>query len=120
MKKMQRAVLAAVIAIAGMGVTACDNTLAPSLDWELTVAITSGSNLPDVGDVVQFGAFVTEGGQIESDDLNVAEHSTWSVLGPAGVVSITQTGRVTALAPGAVVIQAVFSGRTGNQSLIVE
>ena len=123
MRYLQRALIAMAVAAAAAGTAACDNTTAPDREWRLQVALTAGSNRPSVGDQVQFGAFIVNANSnsnITENDVNVASLATWSYGGPAGVVSISDTGLVTALGPGAVIIQAAYGGKTGNQSLIVE
>lgn len=123
MRSLLRMLLAGVIALAAAGAAACDNTTAPSLDWNLQVALTDGSNRPSVGDQVQFGAFVvrpSNTANINEDAVNVTSLATWTVVGLPGIVSVSQTGLVTALAPGGVAIQATYAGKTSNQSLLVE
>ena len=123
MALLTRALLAGIVALAATGSAACDNTTAPDLNWTLQVALTDGSNRPSVGDQIQFGAFIVTGtsnGNITSDSLNVTTLATWSVFGAPGIISVSDTGRVTALAPGAVAVQATYGGKTSNQSLIVE
>lgn len=120
MKRLHRALCAVLVAA---GAAACDNTTAPDLNWQLQVALTSGSNRPSVGDQVQFAAFIVSAGSnanITEDSVNVTALSTWEVVGTPGIVSITPAGLVTALAPGAVAVQATYGGKTSNQSLIVE
>ena len=121
MKFLQRMLWAAAVALVASGAAACDNTTAPDLSWDLQVALTDGSNRPSVGDQLQFGAFIVRPAKsISQDSVDVTEFATWSVFGTPGIVSVTQSGHVTALAPGAVAIQATYGGKTSNQSLIVE
>lgn len=123
MRYVKRALLACLVAVAAAGSASCDNTLAPDINWKLQVALTSGSNRPAVGDVLQFGAFVVNAygtPNITETSVNVTPLATWSFIGQPGVVSVSPTGQVTALAPGAVAIQATYSGRTSDMSLIVE
>ena len=121
MKLLKRVLWAAAVALTASGVAACDNTTAPDLSWELQVALTDGSNRPSVGDQIRFGAFVVRpANSISQDSIEVTEFATWSVFGQPGIVSLTQSGEVTAIAPGAVAIQAVYGGKTANMSLLVE
>ena len=123
MRYLQRVLLAAVVAGVAAGSAACDKTTAPDLDWRLQVAITGGSNRPSVGDQVQFSAFIVNAdsnSNITSDAVNVTQLATWSYVGLPGVVTVSPTGLVTALAPGGVAIQATYAGKTSNQSLLIE
>lgn len=123
MRYVKRALLAGIVACAAAGSAACDNTLAPDINWRLQVALTEGSNRPGVGDQIRFGAFVVNAfgtPNITEDSVNVTALSTWTYIGQPGIVSVSPTGMVTALAPGAVAIQATYAGKTSDMSLVVE
>lgn len=123
MRQLQRALLAALIVAGASAITACDNTTAPDINWQLQVALTQGSNRPAVGDRIRFGAFIVRGGvngTISEDSVNVTDLTAWSFSGPPGIVSVEPSGYVTALAPGAAIIVASYGGKTGDMSLVVE
>lgn len=123
MRYLKRALLTVIVACAAAGSAACDNTLAPDINWRLAVALTEGSNRPAVGDQIRFGAFVVNAfgtPNITEDSVNVTPLATWTFIGQPGIVSVSPNGAVTALAPGAVAIQATYSGRTADMSLVVE
>ena len=122
MRFLRHALLVATIAGAAVVGSACDNTTAPDLNWQLGVVLTNGSNRPGVGDTTQLRAYI-----LPNDDeasitagIEVTSRVTWSVVGPAGVVTVSDSGLVTALAPGAVSIRASYGDRDASASFVVE
>ena len=122
MRFLRHVLLIATIAGAAVMGSACDNTTAPDLDWQLGVVLTNGSNRPGVGDTTQLRAFVLPNSDdvTITDGIEVTSRVTWSVVGPAGVVAVSNSGLVTALAPGAVSIRASYGSRDASVSFVVE
>ena len=112
---------AAVVAFVALGAAACGEPTSTDLSWELQVALTDGSNRPSVGDQIRFGAFILRpANSVSQESIEITEFATWTVVGQPGIVTLTQSGGVTAVAPGAVAIEATYGGKTANMSLIVE
>ena len=122
MRFLRHVLLVATIAGAAVMGSACDTTTAPDLNWQLGVVLTNGSNRPGGGDTTQLRAFI-----LPNDDeagitagIEVTSRVTWSVVGPAGVVAVSNSGLVTALAPGAVSVRAAYGDRDASVSFVVE
>lgn len=88
-----------------MAGSACDNTTAPDLKWQLT----------------QLKAYVMPPGEglTPADGIEVTSRATWSVDRPQGVVTVSNSGVVTALAPGSVTVRASYGDRDGSMSFVV-
>lgn len=120
---VRRALTAALVAGAAIGAAACeDNPTAADADWTVRVTITEGPIMPAPGNVIQMRAFVvsSEDDRITSDSLDVTSLASWTVALDPTVATITQTGLLTALKPGTVIVQATYSGRSGNVGVVVE
>jgi hypothetical protein len=115
--------MAVMVAGAALGVMACENgSTAPDADWTVQLTVTEGPSRPAPGNVIQMGAFVvsSEDDRITSDSLNVTTLSSWSLAGDPTVATITSTGLLTAIKPGALIVQATYGGKSGNISLLIE
>ena len=107
-----------ITATAGRATASTTLTVTATPDSVATVNVDAGTGLLSVGGSLQLVATLKDaGGNIVMDRA-----ITWSVTVTAGqnVAVVSQSGLVTALAPGAIVVEAFSEGRHGAATITVK
>ena len=111
--KIQSFVLLLCVLGFAVSAAACGSK-SPSAPTTVTsISVTGGA--PAVGSTAQFSATATVSGGTSED---ITTSATWSSSDPT-IATVSATGLVTGVSQGTVVISAVFSGVSGNESISV-
>ena len=92
-------------------------TVTATPDSVATVIVNAGAGVMTVGGNLQLAAMVKDA----NDNVLSGRVITWAVTGLAGrgVAVVSDAGLVTALAPGAIVVEAFSEGRHGSATITV-
>ena len=107
-----------ITATADRATTSAALTVTATPDSVATVIVNAGTGIMTVGGSLQLAGTVKDA----SGNILTGRVITWSVTGLAGqgVAVVTDGGLVTALAPGAIVVEAFSEGRHGAATITVK